>query len=455
MMFDSLINLGANFGPKLGYATYGLALVGLWLTFGIGRLVRERNATGRQQRALKSGGREPVSLHPVIDPARCVGCSACTNACPEGKIIGMIGGKAQLLDPGSCIGHGACKAVCPVDAIELVFGTARRGVDIPVVSSQFESNVPGLFIAGELGGMGLIANAVEQGRQAMDAISRHNKIGTPDVFDVVIVGGGPAGIAATLAAKEKQLRYLTFEQDSFGGTVARYPRGKLVMTRTTHLPLYGKVRLRRVRKERLLALWQKVVQQTGVEIQNGVKVERINPQPFGFEVTTSNGICRTATVLLATGRRGSPRRLGVSGEDLSKVVYSLDDPAQYSGQRVLVVGGGDSALEAALSVARQPGAQVTLSYRGTRFDRAKPTNRRRIEDAMHAGNVKVLFKSQVRSIQSDAVIVDIAGQQHPEQQFVANDGVIVCAGGVLPTAFLAEIGVLVETKYGTPMHAIA
>jgi thioredoxin reductase (NADPH) len=450
-MFDSIFNIGSGTGPAFGYATYGLALIGLWLTFGVGRWYRERKATGRQQRAIEAGSSEPVSLHPVIDPARCVGCSACTNACPEGKIIGMIGGKAQLLDPGSCIGHGACKTVCPVDAIELVFGTARRGIDIPVVSPQFESNVPGLFIAGELGGMGLIANAVEQGRQAMDAISRHDKIGTPDVFDVVIVGGGPAGIAATLAAKEKQLRYLTFEQDSFGGTVARYPRGKLVMTRTAHLPLYGKIRLRRVRKERLLALWQKVVQQTGVEIQNGVKVERITREPFGFEVTTSNGICRTATVLLATGRRGSPRRLGVPGEELPKVVYSLDDPAQYQGQHVLVVGGGDSALEAALAVSRQPGAEVTLSYRGSSFDRAKPTNRRRIEDALRNGSIKVLFNSQVRSISANAVVIDVSGQPPP----MRNDAVIICAGGVLPTAFLAEIGVLVETMHGTPMRTNA
>jgi thioredoxin reductase (NADPH) len=448
-MLDSFFDLAAGLGPTLGYAAYGAALVGLWLTFGVGRWVRERQAAGRQQRALEAGSSEPISLHPVIDPARCVGCSACTNACPEGKIIGMIGGKAHLLDPGSCIGHGACKTVCPVDAIELVFGTARRGVDIPVVSPQFESNVPGLFIAGELGGMGLIANAVEQGRQAMDAIARNEKIGAADVFDVVIVGGGPAGIAATLAAKEKQLRYLTFEQDSFGGTVARYPRGKLVMTRPAHLPLYGKVKLRRVRKERLLALWQKVVQQTGVKIQNGVRVERIEPQPFGFEVTTSNGICRTATVLLATGRRGSPRRLDVPGEELAKVVYSLDDPAQYRGQRVLVVGGGDSALEAAATVCRQPGTQVTLSYRGNSFDRAKPANRRRIEQAATSSGLTVLFGSHVRSIAVGMVAIDVSG----ELQSVPNDAVIVCAGGVLPTAFLAEIGVLVETKYGTPMRA--
>jgi thioredoxin reductase (NADPH) len=448
-MFELLANLASKFAPAPGYAAYGLALVGLWLTSGLSRWHRERKAAGQQQRAIETGSSEPVSLHPVIDPARCVGCSACTNACPEGKIIGMIGGKAQLLDPGSCIGHGACKSACPVDAIDLVFGTARRGVDIPVVSTQFESNVPGLFIAGELGGMGLIANAIEQGRQAVGAIARHDNIGTPEIFDVVIVGGGPAGIAATLAAKEKQLRYLTFEQDTFGGTVARYPRAKLVMTRTAHLPLYGKVRLRRVRKERLLALWQKVLQQTGAEIQNGVRVERIVPQPFGFEVTTSNGVCRTATVLLATGRRGSPRRLGVPGEELSKVVFSLDDPAQYQGQRVLVVGGGDSALEAAIAVSRQPGAQVSLCYRGTGFDRAKPVNRRRLEEAMRQGRVTVMFDSEVRSIQADQVAIEKLGHR----QTLLNDAVIICVGGVLPTAFLAEIGVLVETKYGSPMRA--
>jgi thioredoxin reductase (NADPH) len=223
------------------------------------------------------------------------------------------------------------------------------------------------------------------------------------------------------------------------------------MTRTAHLPLYGKVRLRRVRKERLLALWQKVVQQTGVEIQNGVRVERISPQPFGFEVTTSNGLCRTATVLLATGRRGSPRRLDVPGEDLAKVVYSVDDPSQYQDQRVLVVGGGDSALEAAVRLSRQPGAQVTLSYRGHNFDRAKPDNRRSLDDAVRAGRIAVLYGSQVRAILPEQVVVELAAGR----QTLHNDTVIICAGGTLPTAFLTDIGVLVETKYGTAMRAHA
>jgi thioredoxin reductase (NADPH) len=432
-------------GSIAGYTSYALALVAMWGVFGAGRWVKERRTSSRQQQFIDAGAIEPPSLHPVIDPARCVGCGACTHACPEGDIIGMIGGKAQLLDPGSCIGHGACKTACPVGAIDLVFGTALRGVDIPVVSPEFESDIPGLFIAGELGGMGLIANAIEQGRQAIDAIARHERIGATGIYDVVIVGGGPAGISATLAAKEKRLRSLTLEQDTLGGTVARYPRRKLVMTRPARLPLYGKVRLRRVRKERLLALWHSVVQKTGIEIHGGVRVERITPQSWGFEINTSAGVCHASTVLLATGRRGSPRRLGIPGEDLPKVVYSLDDAAQYRGQHVVVVGGGDSALEAAVALAREPVASVTLSYRGTQFSRAKPINRRRMEDAVRSGELQILVDSHVRAIDQDRVVID-----GPDgRDVLRNDAVIVCAGGLLPASLLNDIGVRVETKYGT------
>ena len=431
--------------PNFGYATYALALVGLWLAFGAGRWLRERGAAGRRLRAVEAGAAEPPSLHPVIDPARCVGCGACTHACPEGRIIGMIGGKAHLLDPASCIGHGACKTACPVGAIDLVFGSARRGVDIPIVSPQFESNVPGLFIAGELGGMGLIANAIEQGRQAMDAIAGRERPQQPDCYDVVIVGGGPAGISASLAAKEKKLKCLTLEQDSLGGAVARYPRGKLVMTRPATLPMYGRVRLKKVRKERLLDLWEDVIAKTGLQIHDGVRVERITPLASGFEVVTSVGVCRTHSVLLATGRRGSPRRLGVPGEDLAKVVYSLDDPAQYRGQHVLVVGGGDSALETAVALTRHRPASVTLSYRGHNFDRANPVNRRRFDEALRDGKLVVMPGSQVRTIEPARVLIDQAGQRSAPR----NDAVIICAGGLLPTALLADIGVRVETKYGT------
>ena len=436
-MFESL--------PTTGYEVYALALASLWFVFGRFRKLRERAATTQRHRALESGSTEPVSLHPLINPALCVGCGACAHACPETKVVGMIAGKAELLDPASCIGHGACKTSCPVGAIELVFGSARRGVDIPVVSPSFESNVPGIYIAGELGGMGLIANAIEQGRQAIEAIAKREAATQAGLHDVIIVGGGPAGIAASLAAKQKGLSFLTFEQETLGGTVARYPRNKLVMTRKATLPLYGKVRLRRVRKERLLALWQSVIQKTELTIHQGVRVDGITPITHGFEVATSAGVARARAVLLATGRRGAPRRLGVPGEELPKVAYNLSEPQRYKGQHVVVVGGGDSALEAVIELARHPLASVTLSYRGTTFDRAKPSNRQRLENLERQGRIHLLLASEVRAIDPGGVIIDQPHRRHT----LANDAVIICAGGLLPTALLSDIGIRVERKFGT------
>ena len=302
------------------YAPWGLALLVVWAGYGMLRLLNEARARRRRDAFIEGAGGEPVSLHPVIDPARCVGCSACTNACPEGRIIAMIGGKAQLIDPISCIGHGACKTACPVAAIDLVFGSARRGVDIPVISPTFESSVPGVFIAGELGGMGLIANAIEQGRQAIDSIARLDGLKWADRYDVVIIGAGPAGIAASLAAKEKGLSALTLEQDCLGGTVARYPRGKIAMTRPARLPLYGRVKFRRVRKDRLLALWDDIVRKTGIVIHDRVRVERIITARDGFEVASSKAeLFEQSDVLSLHLRLGDETRGVVTLDDLSRM----------------------------------------------------------------------------------------------------------------------------------------
>jgi len=418
----------------------------IWIIYVVVRRRAESRSRATKSAAEEAGLVEPASLHPVIDPALCLGCGSCIKACPEGDIIGLINGKAELVEPTHCIGHGACRIACPYDAITLVFGTESRGVDIPHVQPDFQTNVPGIFIAGELGGMGLIRNAMEQGSLAMESIRKLTGRRPSKGYDVIIVGAGPAGFAASLAALKHKLRFLAIEQDSFGGTVAHYPRGKIVMTAPLALPMGGKLKFKIVSKEKLLRVWHDILRKTKLKINYGEEVKAIAPAGSAFEVKTTRGSYRTAAVLLAIGRRGTPRKLEVAGEELPKVVYRMINPEQYRQQHVLVVGGGDSALEAATSIAEQSGTTVTLSHRSESFSRAKVRNRELVEAACRSGRLKVLFQSKVKRI--DASVVEI--EQNGQRTQIKNDAVIVCAGGVLPTAFLKGTGIQVETKYGTP-----
>ena len=428
---------------------YLTPVVGIFVWYLYSRRRKEAASIKAAEEAIAASMTEPPTLHPVIDPNKCIGCRSCVAACPEQyahAVLGIIRGKARLVGPSDCIGHGSCKAACPVDAIKLVFGTEKRGIDIPVVNPDFQTNVPGIFIAGELGGMGLIRNAVEQGRQALDSIKRLKGLGKPNQHDLVIVGAGPAGIAASLGAMDAKLRFVTVEQDTLGGTVAHFPRGKLVMTRPAILPIVGKMKFTETSKERLLEYWQGVERQTGLSINYNERVTGITRRPdASFEVVTTKSSYVARAVLLTIGRRGTPRQLGVPGEESSKVVYRLIDPEQYRGQHVLVVGGGDSALEAAHSIAEQPGTTVSLSYRSPAFARAKPKNRDKVAQLGAAGRLNVLMNSNVREIRQDSVAIDVDG----EPVILPNQAVIVCAGGILPTGFLREVGIQVETKYGT------
>ncbi len=421
------------------YVVPTLLLMALYVV----RRKRREAADVRTLEAARAAGlTEPPSLHPVVDPNRCIGSAGCTRACPEGA-LGIVLGKATLTNPSLCIGHGACEASCPVGAITLVFGTERRGIDIPRVSPQFETNVGGVFIAGELGGMGLIRKASEQGRQAIATIARRGRGTAP--LDVVIVGAGPAGIAAGLAALDAKLRFLLIEQEpDLGGSVLHYPRAKIAMTQPVDLPIVGKMRFTEVSKEALLEFWKRVVRRTRLDIRYGERMERLESTPAGHVVVTPGARYETTAVVLAIGRRGTPRRLEVPGEDLPKVVYRLLDAEQYRGQRVLVVGGGDSAIEAALACGAEHGTTVTLAYRGDAFSRVKPQNRQRIEDAVRAGRVDVRFRAQVRRIEADRVFLDVGGADAT----LGNDAVIVQAGGVLPTDLLRSAGIAFETKFG-------
>jgi len=414
-------------------------------------VLRQRRVHHRHLKVLEdsvaAGMTEPASLHPVIDASKCLGCGTCVKACPETShhdVLGLINGKAALIGPTDCIGHGACKTACPFDAITLVFGTERRGLDIPVLKPNFESNVPGVYVAGELGGMGLIKNALTQGRQALEAIAQAG-VKHPGALDVLIVGAGPAGLAASLTAKKLGLNYQTVEQEALGGAVFQYPRGKLVMTAPVELPLVGKVQFRNTSKEILLKFWNDTCNGNGLKINYKERVEAVERKDGVFHVKTNATVYQASAVLLGIGRRGTPRKLGVKGEERSKVVYRLIDPEQYRGKKVVVVGGGDSALEAAASIAELGDTTVALSYRGDAFQRAKQRNRQRVDEANAKGQLQVLLNSQITEILEDEVLLKQSGKELR----LPNDAVIVSAGGILPNDFLKSIGIEVETKFGT------
>jgi thioredoxin reductase (NADPH) len=394
--------------------------------------------------AKQEGLHEPVSLHPVIDLDTCIKSGACVEACPEKDILGIANGKAILINASNCVGHGACFHACPVEAISLVIGTEKRGVDLPHVNEQFETNVPGIYIAGELGGMGLIKNSVEQGAAAVTNIVKTGIRSTGNSYDLIIIGAGPAGIAASLMAKKHKLKFLTLEQNTLGGTIFTFPRSKVVMTAPMILPLHGKVKLFETSKAELLELWQTILSKNQISIREKTKVESISPAGDRFVVTTLTGESYQAqNVLLTIGRRGSPRKLNIPGETLEKVAYRLLEPKDIAGKKVVVVGGGDSAIEAALSLAEQN--EVVLSYRRDAFSRIKPKNREKIYAAIQSELLKVIFNSNVLQIKETTVVMQTAGDN---ELALPNDLVYIFAGGELPTRFLEKTGVKITKRFG-------
>lgn len=398
--------------------------------------------------AKEEGLFEPVSLYPFIDLNACIGSGACITACPEKDILGIENGIATVINTSNCVGHGACFHACPVEAISLKIGTEKRGVDLPHVSESYETNIKGMYIAGELGGMGLIKNSVEQGLQAMQSIAKNKKPSKENVLDVVIIGAGPAGISATLAAKEHGLSAITLEQDSLGGTVYTFPRAKIVMTAPMDLPLYGKAKLYDTSKDELLQLWKKVISEHNLEILEHTKVESIVPSADKtFKLTTNTGqeyICQQ--VLLSIGRRGTPRKLGVPGEDTQKVAYRLLEPELISNKKIIVVGGGDSAIESALLLTDEN--EVTLSYRKDKFSRLKPKNREKIEQAIADKSIQVVYNSNLVSINDKSVLVKMEDGETTEFE---NDMVYIFAGGELPTNFLQNAGIEITKRHGHTM----
>ncbi len=412
---------------------------------GLRRRRQHAVASRKLAEAKEANAHIPQSLYPLINPDVCIGSFSCLKACPEGDILGVMDDRPLLVSPSHCIGHGKCASECPVDAIKLVIGTAERGVDLPEVSEFFESSRPGVHVVGELGGMGLIKNAMAQGVQCSRYLGSQMKPARmANAVDVAIVGSGPAGIATALGLREANLSFRILEQNAFGGTVAQYPRQKLVMSEVVELPLVGRFGKSEMSKEDLIDAWNQIAGKANLQIEEGIKVSSVEGQDGRFTVQTSKGPLYARKVVLATGRRGSPRRLGAPGDELPKVSYALVNPDQYQDCSVLVVGGGDSALEAAIQLANETNAAVALSYRGSAFGKCRQANREKITALADRGRVNVVLDSVVTRVLPDAVELKIK----EKAARLDNDYVLTCLGGELPKEFLEKCGVNLKRHHG-------
>jgi len=402
---------------------------------------RDRKAKEAQEKG-KMFSEGPKAQHPHIDPHYCIGCATCTTVCPEGDVLAMIGAKAAIVNGYKCIGHGLCADACPVGAITMVMANPTMSANVPRISAELETSVPNLFIVGELGGLALIKNAVNQGRDCVDTITQRMRAAPnrpqENIYDVLVVGAGPAGISASLRAIENKLTHITLEQDEIGGTVAKYPRQKLVMTSPVEFPMYGKFKKLELSKEHLLAFWDMVLNRADFNARTGEKVDHIERGAEGvFTVSTANNTYQARAVVLALGKTGTPNKLGIKGEELPKVMYRLIEADHYVNKKILVVGGGDSAIEAAMGLANQAGNKVTLSYRKDAFSRIKERNAQRIAEYMKSGKVEVLFNSNPVEVKADTITISVGGATRE----VPNDYMFVFAGGTPPFDFLKKIGI--------------
>jgi putative YpdA family bacillithiol system oxidoreductase len=425
------------------YGSIGIVATSIVAVYAMRYRREHGEAVQRRGEARELGLDRPRGQYPFVDPSLCIGCGACVRACPEGDVLAVVYGTAAVVNGERCVGHGLCETACPVGALVVGMGDTKSRPDIPILAENFESNVPGLYLVGELGGMSLIRNAISQGRAAaLDVVQRLNGSRAEDVYDLIIVGAGPAGISAALTAIEHNVNYLILEQNDIGGTILHYPHRKLVMTQPVEVPLFGRLTRDEYSKEELVAMWQEIHARFHLNVKTGERMDDVSRDGDRFQVISNGGIYRARFVILALGRRGTPRRLGVPGEEMSKVTYQLVDTASYTNANLLVVGGGDSAVEAAIGLAEQRGNTVTVSYRRKSFSRIKKKNQDRVAAAIARGTVKTLFESEVSEISKDAV--HLTTPSGPLS--LPNEYVFALIGGLPPFELLRTAGV----QFGGP-----
>lgn len=432
----------ASLGADVAVVAVGLGVAGLALAF-------DRRRRRPVLRAVVAVTPPPGARRlPVIDTASCLGCQACVDACPYDALV-VKRYVAVLARPDACCGAGPCQESCPNGSLELVtHGAAPAG---PQLSEGLESLArPGVFLAGDITGGSLVRNALRQGVQAAHAAAAHvtraRAAARYDAaaLDVVIVGAGPAGLAAALTAQAAGLRSKVLEQGRLAESIQSFSRQKLVLdaplAADEKLPLF----IGDVHKEELVQRWQRSVRAARVSVQEGARVLEVASGDRAFRVRAelpggARFEAHATAVILAIGTRGTPRALDAAVDEAARphVHYELSDARSFTGRSVVVVGLGDVAMESALALGAQPGTEVTVLARASGFRRGRQRNIDALSALAAEGRVRLVFEAEVERVAPRAVIARVAGVA---RSFPC-DAVFVHVGRVPSHELIARTGV--------------
>jgi thioredoxin reductase (NADPH) len=403
------------------------------------RIIPLSSLTEADIEKIRSLHPEGKKTYPAVNRAVCIGCGSCVQGCREKTVLAVIRGKSTLVNPLACRCCGECERNCLTGGLKIVEHGRKITVRIPWVDENYQSNVAGIYIVGSLTGAGLIKEAINQGRAAVNHIM---KGAFPAALpNVMVIGAGPAGLSAMLSCRKFGLPVLCFEKDLTANTIRNFPKKKILMAEPVEMPIVGPLWVGDASREELLEAWERMLAKAGACISTGSRLEKIEKKDGRFLVTISGKPYACDKIVLALGNRGVPRKLGIRGEDMPNVFYNLLEADEFSGSAVTVIGAGDSAIEAALALQRN-GCRVIMLVRGDGFPKAKVKNQERIEQARVGGQIRIHFNSQPLEIGANFISFNAGGATHREKI----DAVFIMVGGELPFELLESFGIKIVEK---------